>query len=169
MIKLIKIPVIQVSFMYMLNISAIKSIKTSVTTTVKITDRNAGMQNDLNCQITRIRKMSAKLFKTFPNFCEILLKNLVWKLDVEKFRTIMVNIAKAHILLVKKETSDVVIRNIVGHDWKVIYVFKLKHKNVLFREINIMKNSLKQVYLDSSITITKSKLVKIFLVIILNL
>ena len=116
MIKLIKIPVIQVSFMYMLNISAIKSIKTSVTTTVKITDRNAGMQNDLNCQITRIRKMSAKLFKTFPNFCEILLKNLVWKLDVEKFRTIMVNIAKAHILLVKKETSDVVIRNIVGHD-----------------------------------------------------
>ena len=48
-------------------------MKTSVTTIVKITDRNAGMQNELNCQITRIRKMSAKLFKIFPNFCEILL------------------------------------------------------------------------------------------------
>ena len=74
----------------------LKSIKTSVTTTVKITDRKAGMQNELNCQITRIRKMSAKLFKTFPNF------QLVWTLEVEKFRTIMVNIAKTHILLVKK-------------------------------------------------------------------
>ena len=48
--------------------------------------------------------MSAKLFKTFPNFCEILLKQLVWTLDVKKFRTIMVNIAKTRILLVKKET-----------------------------------------------------------------
>ena len=82
--------------MYILKISAIKSIKTSVTTIVKITDRNAGMQNELNCQITRIRKMSEKLFKTFPNF------QLVWTLEVEKFRTIMVNIAKTHILLVKK-------------------------------------------------------------------
>ena len=60
--------------------------------------------------------MSAKLFKTFPNFCEILLKRLVWTLDVEKFRTTMANIAKTHILLVKKENSDVVRRNIVGHD-----------------------------------------------------
>ena len=77
----------------------LKSIKTSVTTTVKITDRKAGMQNELNelnCQITRIKKMSAKLFKTLPNF------QLVWTLEVEKFRTIMVNIAKTHILLVKK-------------------------------------------------------------------
>ena len=39
----------QVSFMYMLKNSAIKSIKTSVTTTVRITDRNAGMQNEFNC------------------------------------------------------------------------------------------------------------------------
>ena len=102
MTKLIKIPIIQISSMYMLKISAIKSIKTSVTALVKITYRNAEMQNDLNCQITRIRKMSAELFKTFPNFCEILLKHLVWTLDVETFRTIMVNIGKAHILLVKK-------------------------------------------------------------------
>ena len=82
--------------MYILNISAIKSIKTSVKTIVKITDRNAGMQNELNCQIIRIRKIRAKLFKTFPNFCEILLKQLVWMLDVEKFRIIKVNIAKTH-------------------------------------------------------------------------
>ena len=54
--KLLKIPIIWVSFMYISKISAIKSIKTSVTTTVKITDRNAGMQNELNCQKTRIRK-----------------------------------------------------------------------------------------------------------------
>ena len=46
MTKLIKIPIIQVSFTYMLKISAIKSMKTSVITIVKITDRNAGMQND---------------------------------------------------------------------------------------------------------------------------
>ena len=111
--------------------------------------------------------MTAKLFKIFPNFCEILLKQLVWTLDVEKFR-IMVNIAKTHITLVKKN-SDVVNSNIARHDWKVIYVFTLKHKNTLFCEINIMKNSLKLINLDSSITIAKSKLVKIFIVIILNL
>ena len=60
--------------------------------------------------------MAAKLFKIFPNFCEILLKQLVWTLDVETFRTIMVNIAKTHILLVKKEISDVVNSNIARHD-----------------------------------------------------
>ena len=48
-------------------------------------------------------KMSAKLFTIFPNFCEIVLKQLVWTLDVEKFRTIMVNMEKTHILLVKKK------------------------------------------------------------------
>ena len=102
--------------MNILKISAIKSIKISVTTIIKITDRNAGMQNVLNCQITSIRKVSAKLFKIFPNFCEILLKQFVSTLDVEKFRTKMVNIAKTHILLVKKETSDILSSNIVRHD-----------------------------------------------------
>ena len=72
--------------MYILKISAIKSIKISVTNTVKITDRNAGMQNELKCQITRIRTFSAKLFKAFPNFCEKLLKQLVWTLNFEKFK-----------------------------------------------------------------------------------
>ena len=115
MTKLIKFPIIQVSFMYILKISAIKSLKTSVTTVVKVTDRNAGMQNDLNCQITRIRKMSAKLFKTFPNFCEILLKQLVWTLGGKKFRTIMVNITKTY-TIVKKKTSDLASSNNVRHD-----------------------------------------------------
>ena len=44
--KLMKITIIQVSFMYILKISAVKSIKTSVTTIVKITDRNARMPNN---------------------------------------------------------------------------------------------------------------------------
>ena len=47
--KLINIPIIQISFMYTLKISAIKRIKISITTIVKSTDRNAGMQNVLNC------------------------------------------------------------------------------------------------------------------------
>ena len=55
-----------------------KSIKISVITIVKITDINAEMQNELNCQITSIRKMSAKLFKNFPNFCEMLSKQFAW-------------------------------------------------------------------------------------------
>ena len=59
--------------------------------------------------------MSTKLFKTFPDFCEILLKQLVWTLDVEKFKT-MVNMPKIHTVLVKKENSDVARRNIVWHD-----------------------------------------------------
>ena len=72
------IPIIQVSFMYILKISAMKSIKISVTTIVKIRDGNARRRNVLNYQITSIRKMNAKIFKMFPNFCEILLKQYVW-------------------------------------------------------------------------------------------
>ena len=37
-------------------------------------------------------------------------------LDDEKCRTIMVNIAKTHTLLVKKGSSDVLSSNIVRHD-----------------------------------------------------
>ena len=53
--------------MNILKLSATKSIKISVTTIIKIRDRNAGMQNVFNCQITSTRKMNAKLFKIFPN------------------------------------------------------------------------------------------------------
>ena len=42
--------------MNILKISTIKNAKISVTTIIKITDRNAEMQNVLNCQITSIRK-----------------------------------------------------------------------------------------------------------------
>ena len=68
--KLINIPIIQVSFMYILKISTTKSIKTSVTTIIKIKDRNAEMKNVLNCQITSIRKMSANYSKYFQIFVE---------------------------------------------------------------------------------------------------
>ena len=40
--KFIKTPIIQVSFMYILKISAMKSIKTSLTTIVKITEIQEG-------------------------------------------------------------------------------------------------------------------------------
>ena len=47
--------------------------------------------------------MSAKLCKIFRNFCKIFLEQFVWTLDVEKFKTTMLNIAKTNILLVKKK------------------------------------------------------------------
>ena len=62
--------------------------------------------------------MSAKLCKTFPNICKIFLKQFVWTLDVKKFKTIMLNIAKTHILLVKKETSNVFSSSIVRNRLK---------------------------------------------------
>ena len=57
--------------------------------------------------------MSTKVRKFFPKFCEIFLERFVWTLDVGKFRTIMLNIGKARILFVIKETSDVLSSNIV--------------------------------------------------------
>ena len=45
----------------------------------------------------------------------------------------MLNIAKAHILLVKRETSDVLSSSIVRNGGEVIYVFKLERKNLPFR------------------------------------
>ena len=101
--KLINISIIQVSFMNILKISAIKTINISVTTITKVTDRNAGMRDLLNCQTTSIKKISANLCIFFPNFCKIFWEQFVWMLDVGKFRTIMLNIAKTHILLVKKK------------------------------------------------------------------
>ena len=101
--KLINISIIEVSFMYILKISLTKSIKTSVTTIAKIADGNTGMRNVLNCQITSIRKVSAKLCNFFPNFCKVFLEQFVWTLDVEKFKIMMLNITKTQILLAKKE------------------------------------------------------------------
>ena len=56
--KFINIPIIQVSFLHILKISATKSIKIS----------NAEMQNVLNCQITCTRWLPAKLFTIFQIF-----------------------------------------------------------------------------------------------------
>ena len=92
--NLINISIMQVSFLYILKISFRKSIKISATTIAKILDRNEGMGNVLNCQVTSIREMSTKLCNFFPKFCKIFLERFVWTLDVGKFRTIMVNIAK---------------------------------------------------------------------------
>ena len=64
--KLIKIPLIQVSFMYILRISAVKSIRTSVTTIVKITDRNAGMQNELKLPNYKNKQNECKTIQNFP-------------------------------------------------------------------------------------------------------
>ena len=65
--NLINISIMQVSFLYILKISFRKSIKISATTIEKILDRNEGMGNVLNCQVTSIRVMSTKLCKFFPN------------------------------------------------------------------------------------------------------
>ena len=47
--------------------------------------------------------MGATLFSIFPDFCKILLKQFVLTLDVDRFRTKMVNIVKTHVLLIKKK------------------------------------------------------------------
>ena len=46
--------------MYMLKISAKRTIKISVKNIVKITVKNIGIQDVLNCQITSIEKMGQK-------------------------------------------------------------------------------------------------------------
>ena len=79
------------NFMYILKISAIKRIKISVRNI-----RNTRMKNVLNCNITNIRKMSARLCKIFLNFCKMFLNQFVQTLDVENFMTIKFNFAKAH-------------------------------------------------------------------------
>ena len=51
--------------------------------------------------------------QNYSKFSQIFVKYFY---GLGQFRTIMVNIAKTHILLVKKETSDVASSNIVRHD-----------------------------------------------------
>ena len=77
--------------------------------------------------------MRAKLCKFFSNICKIFLEEFVWTSDVGKLRTIMLNIVKTHIPLVKKENSDVLSSNIVRNSEEVKYVFELECKNLLFR------------------------------------
>ena len=68
--KVINIPIIiQVSFMNILKISAMKSIKFSVTTIVKMTGRNAGMKK---CVKLSNNKYKENKCKTIQNFCKLL-------------------------------------------------------------------------------------------------
>ena len=59
------------------------------------------MKNVLNCQITRIKKMGAKIFKFFHILLKYYYKSF-FRL-VEKSRTLILNVANIHILLVRKE------------------------------------------------------------------
>lgn len=61
-----------------------KNLKNHWKITVKIKERNTGKQNILICQITSMRKISAKPCKFFPNFCNVFIKQFVWVLDVDK-------------------------------------------------------------------------------------
>ena len=86
-----------------------------------------------------------------------------------KFRTIILNIAEIHKILVKKLTSDVLIFKIVLKDWKIITVSNIERKYEPCREINKIKRFLKQVKLVNNITLNSIKLMKIFRVTMLSL
>ena len=64
------------------------------------------MQNALNCQITSTRKIKMKLFKTFTIFLKIFSKKVSLDVDFGKLREIILDMAKIHQPLVKKETCD---------------------------------------------------------------
>ena len=54
--------------MYILKIGAIEGINTSVTNIPKISQENTDMLNVLNCRITSITKINAKLCTIFQTF-----------------------------------------------------------------------------------------------------
>ena len=64
------------------------------------------MHNALNCQITSTRKIKMKLFKTFTIFLKIFSKKVSLDVDFGKLREIILDMAKIHQPLVKKETCD---------------------------------------------------------------
>ena len=68
-----------------------------------ITVKDAGMQNVSYCQITSIKKMSSEVYSFSPNFCKMFIENFFWMVDVEKLRTIILNMARVHKLLVEKD------------------------------------------------------------------
>ena len=111
-----------------------------------------------------MRNISSKICKNFPNFSKMVFEKFFWALDIGKLRMVIIYIAKIHKTLVKKETSDVLSCKVVLNDWKIIYVFKLERKSVLFHDMYSMKNFLKEDNLASSITIAKN-LVKILIIL----
>lgn len=102
-----------------------------------------------------MRNIRTKTCKYFPNFSKMVFEKFSWALDVAKLRMIILYIAKMHKALVKKETFDILSRKVVLNDWKIIYIFKLECKSVLFHDMYSMKNFLKEDNLVSSITIAK--------------
>ena len=65
------------------------------------------MQNALNCQITGTKKMNMKICETFPIFLKIFCKKILWTLDFGKLREFILNMAKIHKPLWKKDVSAV--------------------------------------------------------------
>ena len=84
--------------------------------------------------------MSKKICKLFSNGCKIFRKKYFWTLVVENLRTLILNMAKIHIQLVKKEVSDVLSSK---KQWlTTMYAFKLERKKEFFYEIYQMENFL---------------------------
>ena len=63
------------------------------------------MQNALNRKITGTKKMNMKICETCPIFLKIFCKKILWMLDFGKLREIILNMAKIHKPLQKKEIS----------------------------------------------------------------
>ena len=111
---------------------------------------------------------SGKILKFCPRI-KTFLQMLEKEVFFAKFRTIILNIAEIHKILVKKLTSDVLIFKIVLKDWKIITVSNIERKYEPCREINKIKRFLKQVKLLNNITLNSIKLMKIFRVTMLSL
>ena len=93
-----------------------KTIKTSAKIIIIIAVKNTVMQNALNRQITGTKKMNMKICETFPIFLKIFCKKILWTLDFGKLREFILNMAKIHKPLQKKEISDVLSCRIVLKD-----------------------------------------------------
>ena len=47
--------------------------------------------------------MSSEVYSFSPNFCKMFIENFFWMVDVEKLRTIILNMARVRKLLVEKD------------------------------------------------------------------
>ena len=71
------------------------------------TDRNAGMKNT--------KQVLKKWVENYAKFFQIF-KTVRWALDAEKFRTVILNVAKALI-------TDVSSSKIILNDWKMVHIY----------------------------------------------
>ena len=81
--------------MYTLKISATRTIIISVKN-IKITVYNKRIKNVLNCQIRKVQRKQLQKCLIFLHSSKILFQKMFWTFDVEKLRTIILNIAKVH-------------------------------------------------------------------------